>query len=219
MNEQIERASTRADRRRERTRRKLIDTGRVLIAERGVSGLRIQEITQRADVALGSFYNHFSSKEELVEVVVSEILTEVSAATIPDTASHVDPAEIVAGAIIRFMRLADRDPEFARLLVNLNHADVLFATAVYPYARIALERGLGTGRFAVVDIEVTLTAIMGAAFALIREILEGHQTTDVDKAFSQHVLGSLGLTPTDAADVWNAAVARESAGPRQTSGR
>jgi AcrR family transcriptional regulator len=55
-----------------RTRRRLLDAGRTLIAERGEGGLRIAEITERAGVALGSFQNHFASKEELVEAVIVE---------------------------------------------------------------------------------------------------------------------------------------------------
>ncbi|MFE2996932.1 TetR/AcrR family transcriptional regulator [Nocardia sp. NPDC059246] len=196
---------TRRDRRRERNRRNLLDTGRALIAQRGVAGLRIQEITERADIALGSFYNYFASKEELVEAVVSESLQEFASATIPADEANIDPAITVAHAITRFMRLSDSDPDFARLIVNLSHADVLFTTAVYPYARIALERGIDQGRFVIADIEVTLTAVTGAALALIREILEGHKTPDIDRAFSLHVLCSLGLSPSEASEVWNKA--------------
>ncbi|WP_245818926.1 TetR/AcrR family transcriptional regulator [Haloechinothrix alba] len=199
---------TRADRQRERTRRKLIDTGRALIAERGVSGLRIQEITSRADVALGTFYNHFSTKDDLVETVVGETLTEVAAATIPEPEQHIDPAEVVAGAIIRFMGLADRDPDFVRLLLNLSHADVVFATVLYPYARTALERGIEIGRFVIPDLDVSLTAVVGGAFALIREILEGGHKGDVGKAYARHVLVSFGLTPQDAEAAWKSAAAR-----------
>jgi AcrR family transcriptional regulator len=198
-------APTRTDLRRERTRRKLIDTGRALIAERGVAGLRIQEITGRADVALGSFYNHFATKDDLVEAVVSESLSLLASTAVPDPEVDIDPAEVVVGAIIRFMRLADVDPEFARLLVHLNHADALFAAAVHPYARVALERGIESGRFYVPDIEVTLTAVVGASFALIREILEGQKQSTVDRPFAIHTLLSLGLTVDDAIAVWDRA--------------
>ena len=198
-------APTRTDLRRERTRRKLIDTGRALIAERGVAGLRIQEITGRADVALGSFYNHFATKDDLVEAVVSESLSLLASTAVPDPEVDIDPAEVVVGAIIRFMRLADADPEFARLLVHLNHADALFAAAVHPYARVALERGIESGRFYVPDLEVTLTVVVGGAFALIREILEGQKQSTVDRAFAIHTLLSLGLTVDDATAVWDRA--------------
>ena len=55
--------ASRTERQQQRTRRQLLDAGRSLIAAKGVAGLRIQEITEAADVALGSFYNYFESKE------------------------------------------------------------------------------------------------------------------------------------------------------------
>jgi AcrR family transcriptional regulator len=192
---------TRSDRQRERTRRKLLDAGRTLIAERGVAGLRIQEITARADVALGSFYNHFATKEALVEDVISESLTDLAAATITSVRHVADPAEMVAASSLRIIRLAYEEPDFARLVANLGHADSLFGTAMHPHARIAVERGVRTGRFVVVDIEVALTAIIGGALALIRGILDGRHGPGAEEAFTQHVLASLGLTPAEAVAV------------------
>jgi len=203
---------TRAERQKERTRRRLVDTARALIAERGVAGLRIHEITDRADVALGSFYNHFADKDELVEAVVGESLAELAAATVPPEDADIDPAEVVAGAIIRFLKLPALDPDFARLVVNLHHADVLFATAVYPFARLAVQRGVDTGRFVVSDIEVTVTATVGGALALIRETLEGrHEPAKVEKAFPELALASMGVPGPDAAKVVKAALARQKA--------
>lgn len=192
---------TRADRRRERTRRRLLDAGRTLIAERGVAGLRIQEITERADVALGSFYNHFPAKEDLVEQVVSESLADLAATFVALFEPDADPAVAVAAANFRFVRMAYDEPDFARLVVNLGHSDVLFGSAVHPYARIALERGIDSGRFTVADIEVTLTAVIGGALALIREILDGRHSPDAARAFTQHVLTSLGVEVDEAARV------------------
>ncbi len=205
---------TRGDRQRERTRRRLMDAGRMLIAQRGVAGLRIQEITDRADVALGSFYNHFSAKDDLVEAVVSEILTDLASTTVDAPwGEGVDPAEMVATANLRFIRMAYDDPDFARLVVNLGHADVLFGAAVQPYARIAVERGIASGRFVVADIEITLAAVIGGAFALIREVLEGRHGPGAERAFAAHVLASLGLTPADAAAVVDLVATRLSASP------
>jgi hypothetical protein len=113
----------------------------------------------------------------------------------------------VANGCLLVIRLADRDPDFARLIVNLSHAETLFAAAMGPYARVAVERGMQTGRFVVVDIEVTLTAVIGGAFALIRDILEGRQGGAAANAFAKHVLAALGLTAGEAAAVTEAAEA------------
>ena len=79
---ETEAKATRTDRQRLRTRRLLLDAGRTLIAAKGVAGLRIQDITEEADVALGSFYNYFQSKEELLEAVITESLSDLTSAII-----------------------------------------------------------------------------------------------------------------------------------------
>ena len=53
----------RVDRRRARTRAALLKAGRTLLASRDVQGLSVDEIVAAADVAKGSFYNHFTDKD------------------------------------------------------------------------------------------------------------------------------------------------------------
>jgi AcrR family transcriptional regulator len=201
------RASTRSERTRLRTRRQLLDAGRTLIAAKGVAGLRIQEITEEADVALGSFYNYFDSKEQFLEAVITESLSDLASAIITNIDDDTDPAEVVALANLRVIRLAYDEPDFARLIVNIGHSEALFGDAVHPHARVAVERGIESGRFVVADVEVLLTAVIGGAFALIRQILDGNHGPNAHVAFARHVLASLGLPPDEAEAVTRAAAA------------
>jgi AcrR family transcriptional regulator len=192
---------TRTDRRRERTRARLTDATRELITEKGVAGLRINEITTRADVALGSFYNHFESKEEIVDAVVAESLRTLTEALATLTDEDQDPAELVSSAIRRFVGLAYTDPDFARLVVHLNHADALFATAVHPAARSAVEIGVASGRFRIDDVGMGVTAIVGGAMALMRGVLDGRVGPGADDAHAEIALRALGLSPDEAAAI------------------
>ncbi|BDE15566.1 TetR family transcriptional regulator [Mycobacterium sp. 20KCMC460] len=205
-------ATTRFERQRLRTRRLLLDAGRTLIAAKGVASLRIQDITEEADVALGSFYNYFESKEELLEAVITESLSDLTSAIITNVDDDTDPAAVVALANLRVIRLAYDEPDFARLIVNIGHSEALFGDAVQPYARIAVERGIESGRFIVADIEVLLTAVIGGAFALIREILKGRHGANAHQAFARHVLASLGLPPHEAESIVSAADSRDQTG-------
>lgn len=206
---QDEKPLTRADRQRQRTRRQLLDAGRALIAAKGVAGLRIQEITEQADVALGSFYNYFDSKDVFLEAVITESLSQLASAVITNVADDVDPAEVVALANIRVVRLAYEQPDFARLVVNISHSEALFGDAVHPHARVAVERGIASGRFVVPDIEVLLTAVIGGAFALIREMLDGRHGPHAPEPFAQQVLMSLGVSPDEAASVISSILSQE----------
>jgi AcrR family transcriptional regulator len=190
---------TRTDRRRERTRGKLTDATRELIAEKGVAGLRIQEITERADVALGSFYNHFDSKEAIVEAVIADSLQGITETLAANPVE--DAAELVSIAVRRFDGLAYSDPEFASVVVHLNHADALFGVAVHPAARTAVQRGIDEGRFDVPDLEVAVTAILGGSLAIMRAIVDGRLGKNAEKKYAESALRALGVPPADAAEV------------------
>ncbi|AKP60796.1 TetR family transcriptional regulator [Mycobacteroides abscessus UC22] len=189
---------TRTERQRRRTRRQLLDAGRTLIAAKGVPGLRIQEITDEADIALGSFYNYFDSKEAFLEAVITESLSELASAIIGNADNETDPAEVVALACLRVVRLAQTEPDFARLIVNISHSEAVFGGALHPHARVAVERGIDSGRFVVADVEVLLTTVIGGAFALIGQILDGKHGARAEHAFTRHALASLGVNPQEA---------------------
>ena len=61
-------SQTRFDRRRAQTRSALIAAAQELLVE-GRTSVPIQEVTERADVGIGTFYNHFDSKEQLFDAV------------------------------------------------------------------------------------------------------------------------------------------------------
>ena len=65
--------STRFDRRRAQTRASLIAAAQAFLAE-GRPSVPINEVTDRADVGIGSFYNHFASKDDLFEAAVTDAL-------------------------------------------------------------------------------------------------------------------------------------------------
>jgi AcrR family transcriptional regulator len=186
--------------RRERTRAALLQAGRELITAKGVAGLRITEITEGAGVALGSFYNHFPSKEDLVDTVVADSLGSLAEALATPAADQ-DPAELVGFAIRRFVGFAGDDPDYARLVVHLDHADALFMRAVYPAARRALELGVESGRLSVPDIEVAVVTILGGSLALMRAIVDGRVGPGAESAYAETCLRSLGISSRQAAAI------------------
>lgn len=185
---------------RVRTRSQLTDAARVLIAEKGIAGLRIADVTEVADVGRGSFYNYFDSKEDLVEAVAGESLQTVAERVLADI-SDPDLAVRAATADRRFIRLAYEDPEFARLVVNLGHGHEIFSTATIPYARDVLQGGVADGRFDVADLEVLLIVLSASAFALIRAILAGEAPPDADEAHAEAILRALGVDGAEARDI------------------
>src|SRR6059058_2171726 len=62
----------------ERTLRKILDAAREEFGARGFSDTSIVGITQRAGVALGTFYTYFDSKEELFQALVRDMSAQVA---------------------------------------------------------------------------------------------------------------------------------------------
>jgi AcrR family transcriptional regulator len=192
--------SSRVARKRDLARRRLIDAAVELIAERGVEGLRLREIADRADIGFGSFYTHFSSKEELVEAVVAErveaLTTEIIAAV-----EFEDPAETASAAHRQFVRLAYQDPRLARLLVALDRADALLETASVPRLGPVLARGMATGRFRGVEVELAVSFIVGATIAVMRAILDGRLAPGAEIGSARTLLRACGISDEEAEEI------------------
>src|SRR5437660_12937235 len=67
----------------ERTLRKILDAAREEFGQRGFSDSSIVGITQRAGVALGTFYTYFDSKEALFQALVRDMSGQVAATAAP----------------------------------------------------------------------------------------------------------------------------------------
>jgi len=63
--------------RKQRTRKRLIDAARELFNEQGFYDSKLSDIAPRAGLATGTFYIHFSSKEEVFHAVMIEVLAEL----------------------------------------------------------------------------------------------------------------------------------------------
>jgi AcrR family transcriptional regulator len=188
-------------RRREQTRRKLVDAARRLFAIQGVDNTRINEITDEADVGFGSFYNYFDSKDAIVEAVLAEALSAHGAAIDGATTDLDDPAEVVAVAHRYFVKLARTDPDWAWLLVRLDVSHNVLLNALGPFARRDLARGIRTGRFHVTNKATALFAAGGALLAVMRAVLDGQAPNDADRHHAEGILRLFGLSATDAAAV------------------
>jgi AcrR family transcriptional regulator len=188
-------------RRRERTRTQIVEAAKRLFARQGVDSTRINEITEEADVGFGSFYNHFESKEAIVEAVLTETVTAQGVAVDAITRDLDDPAEIVAAAHRYFVGLARTDRDWAWLLVRLDVSHNITLAALGPFARRDLERGIKSGRFRVPNKRTALFDMGGALLAVMRAVLDGDAPKDADRHHAEGMLRILGLTPEDAAEV------------------
>jgi AcrR family transcriptional regulator len=189
------------ERKRAKTREDLTAAARALIAEHGVDGLRVSDVTDRTDVALGSFYSHFETKEAVVEAVVESTITTVAAAVAEAAQALDDPAEALSVGVRRLVGLCSTDPDLARLLVNLDRAETRFEHLIWPQAFPIMERGVASGRFSVDDPTLALTVAIAGVLATIRGVTEGRFGPDADAGCAVALLRSVGLGRAEAGEI------------------
>jgi len=157
--------SNRLDRRKAQTRAALIRAAQTLIAQ-GRTNVPILEITQAADVGLGSFYNHFETKEQLFEAAVDAVMDGYGQLLDDLTGDIEDPAEVFACSFRLTGRLYRREPELSRVLLN-NVLRLLSAdNGLAPRARRDIAAAMEANRFDVPDLDVAVTMTAGALLAL-----------------------------------------------------
>jgi AcrR family transcriptional regulator len=78
-------AQKRIDPRVKRTRELLVRAFNELVAEKGHTGLTVQEIAERATINRATFYAHFTDQYELFDYVISEAFREELQRRLPDS--------------------------------------------------------------------------------------------------------------------------------------
>lgn len=192
------RSDTPISRVRIRTRNKLIAAAREVMARRGVARATIAEITEAADVGIGSFYNHFESKEELALAVFSTLTDEI--AHILDDITDTTPDIALAVVFVHrtLIAWARRDPVWGWFMVHGDYALRQMHAAFHSRAINGIAIGVRAKRFDVGDPYVVATVITAGMAGIVRMELEGRGSSDLAFDFAETVLKILGLPPDEA---------------------
>ncbi|MFF4250644.1 TetR/AcrR family transcriptional regulator [Streptomyces sp. NPDC001663] len=177
-------APRRVDRRRARTRTALVRAAQRLLAE-GRMDVPILEITELADIGVGSFYNHFDSKEGLFRVAVEEALEGWGTLMDRLTADIDDPAVAYAQSFRLTGRLHRRHPELSRILLNHGLELARSDRGLAPRAFHDISAAVNAGRFEVEDLDLALAVTAGATLALGALL---HEQPDRDDAKSSDLV-------------------------------
>src|SRR4051812_39847031 len=154
----------------ERTLRKILDAAREEFGERGFSDSSIVGITQRAGVALGTFYTYFDSKEALFQALVRDMSAQVRDNVGPALGQGTDALDRERRALEAFLRFAREhrdiyriidESEFVEPAVYREHYET---TASRIAQRLVAARELGEigNSFSDRDIEILAWGMMGA---------------------------------------------------------
>ncbi|WP_433685677.1 TetR/AcrR family transcriptional regulator [Nocardia sp. CA-119907] len=163
----------------------------------------ILEITRAADVGMGSFYNHFDSREELFDLAFEEALDHFGAILDQLTTDLDDPAHVFAQSFRLTGRLHRRHPVLSKVLLNNWIAFIGSDRGLAPRARRDIEDAARAGRFAVADPELALTIVAGSALflgQLLHDAPERDDAAATDQV-TEDLLRMFGIPADEARDI------------------
>ena len=161
--------------RNEETRRRLFASAAQVVGEHGYAEASVSRITTQAGVAQGTFYNHFASRQELLDRLLPTLGEEMLAfieSRVPRAASDADQEIARCKAFFAYLQVC---PQYLRIL---NEAE-FFAPAAYHelmgmigrgYLRV-LQRARRRGSLVAytdAELEVVVQTLIGARAYLSR---------------------------------------------------
>ena len=108
----------RRQRRAAETRLKLFRSALQLFAERGFSGVTVEDITEAADVGKGTFFNYFDSKDHVLGVMAEIQLGKVAEALALAADSKLPIQSVLHRLFLRAAEEPGRSPDLARALIS-----------------------------------------------------------------------------------------------------
>lgn len=154
----------------ERTLRKILDAARDEFADCGFSDSSIVGITQRAGVALGTFYTYFDSKEAVFQGLVRDMSAQVRQEVAPAFAGATDAIDGERRALEAFLQFARTHRQVYRIIDEAEFVDASTYREHYETTATRIAARLISGRtkgeiaadLTDDDLEIIAWASMGA---------------------------------------------------------
>lgn len=159
-----------------------------ILGETGRTDFTVLEVVERSKTSLRSFYQHFSTKDELLLALVDRIMTESTLRWRTDT------DDLDAVAALRYLIDKVSAPASSSTQDSINRGltfynDHLAESLPREYARVLspvqalikdiIERGIGEGVFAAdLDVPASATLIMQATLSAMRSRVLGAELND-----------------------------------------
>jgi AcrR family transcriptional regulator len=106
----------RRERRKQLTRRELLDAGRRLFGDKGLYESRIEDLTRRAGIAKGTIYGYFANKDRLMEAVVASGLRDLLSHVRAGAQRGRTRTEVMARVAEAHLSFFEQNPDLLRIL-------------------------------------------------------------------------------------------------------
>jgi AcrR family transcriptional regulator len=192
----LEKRTETGRKKREQTRERILEAAFLLLGREDGRSTRIDEICQKADVARGTFYNYFSSVEELLRALTFEISHEFNLA-VRAVIRTVPAGALRSGFALRYyLHRTRQDPAWGWAMVNLSAAGPIFGDETARYGLEAIAEGMITEQFTAPSAQIAYDLMHGATLAGMITLLKSPQAEDYPEQLVTLIMRGLGVSET-----------------------
>ncbi len=183
---------------RDRTRLALIDSAVDVIGAKGMELAKISDITEHAELANGTFYNHFADKDEILQEAAYQVATEMTREIDEEMQSVESAVARIVIATTQAIRLSVEGGTWGAVIVGaLQHLPSV-RRDLLQFLRADLQKGLEQGVFDIELDEFFLDQVAGLISVGMRTQIEMGADPDKTARTCENVLRLCGLTRTKA---------------------
>lgn len=183
--------------RRARTREKLIAAAARVVAEAGEKNAKIDDFIVAAGVARGTFYNYYSTREELLEDLWQRVGQNPFHEILQASAAIEDPAERLAAETQMVLLRATEDPVWGWVVYAFSGA-VRVPQEMLNYPKPDLIFGQRLGRFHFDNLESATDLVVGSARAALHTALHHGVDLNYARSITTLLLIALGIRDREA---------------------
>ncbi|MEM7337225.1 MAG: TetR/AcrR family transcriptional regulator [Actinomycetota bacterium] len=194
-------APTRGYKKKERTRRQLIEAAVEEIATNG-EAFTILDVTKRADVSNGTFYNHFDDRDTLIDAVIAEVATAFT-----DTSAKLitfdDPVLRFATITALLLEHSAANPQLAAVLLRLPTLARVASPTSDPFRHLRndLAAAVQQGRLTREPTDAALDVATGTLFRAVLRVTTERTTRAYRTELIAILLETFGLDAGEAQEM------------------
>jgi len=178
---------------RERMRRRLVESAMLVFAEKGVDASVIDDVIAAAEVSRGTFYHYFRTNAELLAATSEELANELLAAIEVRVGNFEEPAKRIACGLRLYLHTARKYPLLARFVSRAGFDVNSPSNRFYDFLPRHFNEGVASGQFRSMRLEAALDLVAGAALVAQFRLSAGEMQPDYPEQIVAAILRGLGV--------------------------
>lgn len=184
---------------RDKTRNRLLMAAQGLVIEGGFAALTVNNLTDRAEVALGTFYNYYRTREDVLEDMWELWVAAHEVDAVAITEGMHDSLAIVATKVRQTMHQSTPGSDLGRLLFECNLPTERYILKIRRFFKQDLEAGMACGAFKVDNEVIVISMVSGSIYGVMQDINRGVLEVSAIDEVAEMTLRLLGVPPEVAA--------------------